>query len=118
MSSLPGSLPGALIAALLGAAVAWLNYRIMKRAAESAASGKSASFAAAPVIRMLLSAGLLAAVYFIGAFTPWDRVWLLAGAAVGLTVPLFVFTFLLVRKSNEGQAADPPSSEKGSDRHG
>ena len=77
------SFPGALIAALSGAAVAYVNYRITKRAAEKAGSG--GTMTTAPLLRMLLSAGLLAAVYFIGPLTPWDRVWLLAGAAVGLT---------------------------------
>ena len=110
------SFPGALIAAILGAAVAYANYRITKRAAEK--SGSGGSLAAAPLLRMLLSAGLLAAVYFIGPLTPWDRVWLLAGAAVGLTVPLFVFTALLVRQVNGGAKSDPPFPEKGSDRHG
>ena len=43
---------------------------------------------------------------------------LLAGAAVGLTVPLFVFTFLLVKNADAGKPAEPPSPEKGSDRHG
>ena len=109
------SLAGAVIAALLGAAVAFLNYRITKRSAEKSGSG-SLSLAAAPVLRMLLSAGLLAAVYFAAPLTPWDRIWLLAGAAVGLTVPLFVFTALLVRQVNGGEASHP--SEKGSDRHG
>ena len=118
MNSLPASLPGAMIAALLGAAAAWINYRITKRAAEKAGSGGSAFLTAAPMLRMLLSAGLLAAVYFIGPLTPWNRVWLLAGAAVGLTVPLFVFTALLVRQVNGGAKSDPPSPEKGSDRHG
>ncbi len=112
------SFPGALIAALLGTAVAYANYRITKRAAEKAGSGGPAFLTAAPMLRMLLSAGLLAAVYFIGPLTPWNRVWLLAGAAVGLTVPLFFFTFLLVRQVNGKTGGDSPSSEKGSDRHG
>ena len=112
------SFPGALIAALLGTAVAYANYRITKRAAEKAGSGGSPFLTAAPMLRMLLSAGLLAAVYFIGPLTPWNRVWLLAGAAVGLTVPLFVFTALLVRQVNGGAKSDPQSPEKGSDRHG
>ena len=118
MNSLPASLPGALIAALLGAAAAWINYRITKRAAAASGSGSSLFLTAAPVLRMLVSVGLLAAVYFIGPHTPWDRVWLLAGAAVGLTVPLFFFTFLLVRQVNGKTGGDSPSSEKGSDRHG
>ena len=109
------SLPGAVIAALTGAAVAFLNYRITRRAAEKSSSG-SPFLTAAPVLRMLLSAGLLAAVYFAAPLTPWDRIWLLAGAAVGLTVPLFVFTFLLVRQVSGAEGSHP--SEKGSDRHG
>ena len=113
-----GSLPGAIIAALLGTGIAALNYRLTKKAAASGSNGPAGLFGALPVIRMALSVGLLAAAYFLGPYTPWDRVWILAGAVVGLTVPLFFFTFLLVKQVNDsgGQqeqvtAAGSPGTE-------
>ena len=112
------SLPGAVIAALLGAGIAFVNYRLTKKAALSAgsAAGASGLFGLVPVIRMVLSVGLLAAAYFLGPLTPWDRVWILAGAVVGLTVPLFIFTFLLVKQVNGGGADQ--TETKGRDRNG
>ena len=122
------SLPGAVIAALLGAGIAVLNYRLTKRAAGPDAP--VGLFGAVPVIRVALSVGLLAAAYVLGPLTPWDRVWILAGAVVGLTVPLFFFTFLLVKQVNgsegktesrtENQKPDEPEDpeKKGRDRNG
>lgn len=120
------NLPGAGIFFLLGALIAYVNYRLTKRAAErsgQSGSGQSGtlSVASVSVVRMLLSIGLLAAAYLLGPLTPWDRIWLLAGAVVGLTVPMFAFTALLVRQTNrERTASDRPDgqSEKGSDRNG
>lgn len=114
------SLPGAVIAALLGAGIAALNYRLTKKAAGPDAP--AGLFGAVPLIRMALSAGLLAAAYFLGPLTPWDRVWILAGAVVGLTVPLFFFTFLLVKQVNGGagktDASTESPDEKGRDHNG
>lgn len=53
---------------------------------------------------MVLGIGYLALLYFAAPYTPWDGIWLLAGGALGLTIPLFLFTFLLLQQVN-GQAA-------------
>ena len=37
---------------------------------------------------------------------------MLVGAAVGLTLPLTVFTYLLVRRANAQSGARPPAEEK------
>lgn len=61
---------------------------------------------------MVLGIGYLAVLYFAAPYTPWDMLWLLAGGALGLTLPLFLFTFLLLRQVN-GQAAGSVSDTPG-----
>ncbi len=60
---------------------------------------------------MVLGIGYLALLYFAAPHTPWDSIWLLAGGAAGLTLPLFFFTLLLLRQVNgktAGSATDTP----------
>ena len=101
---MPQSLPGAFIAFLAGALAAYVNYRVSAKAARTG----GALFSFLPVLRMLADVGVLLAAWFLAPCTPWDRVWLLAGAAAGLTLPMFVFTVLLARRLDR---RDPPSEE-------
>jgi drug/metabolite transporter (DMT)-like permease len=97
-----------LLAAAAGCALAAVNYCLTKRAMEK----NGALAGALSAVRMLLSAGLLAGVYFLAPHTPWDRIWMLVGAAAGLTVPMFFFTFLLVRRANaQKEAEERPDPE-------
>ena len=68
-------------------------------------------FSAFPLVRQLLNFGYLAAVFLVAPYTPWDRIWLLVGAVAGLTLPNFVFTFLLLRQLNA--KGDDGSHNKG-----
>ncbi len=98
---MPSSLPGALLAALLGALAAFLNYTIARKAALPGEDRPASLPAGAvPVIRMTLNVGVLVLVYFAAPHTPWDRTWMLVGAVVGLTLPLLVFTPLLLREAD------------------
>ena len=101
------SLPGALIAALIGVMIAFLNYTLARKAALSG-DGRTGLAPYAPVLRMVLDVGTLAAVYFAAPYTPWDRTWLLVGAVLGLTLPLVFFTPKLLREV--GRTGEPSDS--------
>ena len=101
---MPRSLPGALAAFLAGALVAFVNYRIAAKAAQS----DGPLFQAAPVLRMVLDVGALLAAWSIAPHTPWDRTWLLGGTAAGLTLPQILFTPLLLRGLDR---RDPPAEK-------
>ncbi|MBQ8400609.1 MAG: hypothetical protein IJX14_01640, partial [Clostridia bacterium] len=58
---------------------------------------------------MALGIGYLAALYFAAPYTPWDGIWLLAGGAIGLTLPMFPFTFLLLRQVNKSTSVNDTS---------
>ncbi len=106
---MPRSLPGALAAFLAGALVAFVNYRIAAKAARS----DGPLFQAAPVLRMLLDVGALLAAWFVAPHTPWDRTWLLAGTAVGLTLPQILFTPLLLRGLDRRTTESGNAPERG-----
>ena len=85
---------GGIICALAGGLIAYGNYSLTKRAALSG----SRNLTALSVLRLLISAGYLTAVYFLAPLTPWSRIPMLVGAVVGLTVPMFILTARLIGK--------------------
>ncbi len=120
------SVIGAILAAAAGGVLAYINYRLTSAVALQKPNQKdSAAFLSpvpvvqmlVPVVRMLLSVGYLALLYFFGKYTPWDPVWLLAGGAAGLTLPGFVFTSLLIRalpgKGETDETADNQTPKGG-----
>ena len=98
---MPHSIPGLAAAFLGGALVAWLNYLLSRRALR--ADGGAAAVSA---VRTLCSVGYLAAIYFLAPFTPWERIWMLLGAALGLTVPMAYFTVRLLRETRRPPRGD------------
>ena len=58
-------------------------------------SGNLADFA---TVRQIMNVAFLAAVYFITPYTPWGLIPLLVGAALGSTLTMFFFTYLLVKE--------------------
>ena len=121
------SLFGAFLAASLGALIAFFNYTLVKKTAlpkdggagsgsapgssSGPSSGSGPLVGAVPVLRMTLNVGFLVLVYFAAPHTPWNRTWLLAGAVAGLTLPLLVFTPLLVREVNRRSQKRPAGGE-------
>ncbi len=107
----------AILAALVGAGLAYINYRLT---AYAAAKQTTTTLSLIPVVRMLLSVGYLAALLLLGQATSLDTVWLLAGGALGLTLPGFAFTFLLLKRlpGKNGTAANEHHDSKGGNNNG
>ena len=108
------SLPGALITAVIGALLAFFNFSVSRKAIRSQ-NGPSLLFSAAPILRMVLNVGFLCAVYFLAPLTPWDRTWMLVGAAAGITLPMIIFTPLLLREADRRKAAEQNAPKEGDD---
>ena len=85
-------------------------------AEETATAALFTRFRALSAVRLLLSAGVLAGAYFLAPLTPWDRTWMLVGAAAGLTLPMLLFTPRLLRQAN-GNPPDHDNTES-TDRKG
>ncbi len=95
---------------MAGVLVAYINYLISKRILET--HPEKLAFSA--VIRQVVQISYLAAVYFIGARLEMNLIMLLAGAAVGMTVPMLFFTKKLV--SINKQLAE--NRQKGEEKNG
>lgn len=100
---------GAALAFGAGVAVAALNHLlscfILKKA--------PAQYGAGTVLRQLIHIGFLCALYFLGGYTHWDRLYLLVGGALGVTLPMIWFTSRLL-KLNNAQQQQPNGKEDGS----
>ncbi len=84
---------GAALAFCIGAAVAAVNYGVSRYVLKKHAS----KYAAAQMLRQMVQILFLLGLYVLGGYTPWDRIWLLAGGCLGITLPMFWFTYRLVR---------------------
>ena len=80
---------GAAVAAAVGFFIAFLNYIISKKVLIKAPEKYSATL----IVRQIIQVGYLVAVYFIGSETKIASLtYILVGAVVGMTVPMFLFT--------------------------
>ena len=105
---------GGLLAFLGGAAVSVLNYRLNLRALRK----KPSALASLAVLRQALSVAYLVAVFLLARVLPWGMVPLLAGAAVGLTVPAVLLSLKLAKINDAMSAqAKDESSAKGDEPH-
>lgn len=84
---------GAVIAFVLGIGIATLNYYISKYFLEK----NPDKFAMTTVIKQIFNVGYLVAVYMSVDFLPFKLTYLLIGAVLGITLPMFVFTRKLLK---------------------
>ena len=84
---------GAALAFGAGIAVAALNYSVSRLILKKA----PAQFAAGTVVRQIIQVGFLLGLYILGEKLPWNRIYLLIGGALGLTLPMIWFTARLIR---------------------
>lgn len=88
---------GALISFAGGFLISFANYKITA----SIMKKKPEFIAASAIIRQLINVAYLVLVYFAAPLTSVSVVHLLVGAVVGLTLPMFFFTYRLVKKSDK-----------------
>lgn len=93
---------GAALAFIAGAAVAALNYALSRYAL----TARPSRYLGTQIVRQIVQIAYLAILFMFGGHTPWDTVWLLAGGAFGVTLPMFYFTFRLVRLNNSIHAKE------------
>ncbi len=98
---------GAVICALAGLLIAFGNYVFSRKILEK----NPEKLALATVGRQVIQVGYLMAVYFIGTRLTVNPVYLLAGAAAGITVPMLFFTKKLVA-FNESIAVKEKNGEE------
>ena len=104
---------GALLAFLGGCAIAGLNFGINARVLKKNPS----ALASISVVRQLLSVGYLAGVFFLSRILPWGYLPLLLGAALGLTVPAFLFALRLAKINDSLPREESDPAKKGADEN-
>ncbi len=87
---------GAIIAFLIGFAISAVNYAISKYILKKHTS----KYPYLQFIRLPLQIGYLFVLYFCAEFTPWSLEWILIGGALGITIPMFFFTYRLVKTND------------------
>ena len=91
---------GAVVAAVIGVSIAFLNYFISKTVIKKAPD----KYSLVTVARQVIQVGFLAIVYFVGAkMQNINIVYLLVGAALGMTVPMVYFTKKLLSFNGAGE---------------
>ncbi len=93
---------GAGLAFLIGVALATLNYAISRRILMK----NPAQFATGTILRQMIQIFYLVALYFLGRYAPWDPFYLLIGGVLGITLPMFWFTYRLLKLNASLQEAD------------
>ena len=84
---------GAALAFAVGAAVAALNYAFSRYLLTT----RPSLYVGTQAVRQAVQVAYLVILLLFGKHTPWDTVWLLAGGALGITLPMFYFTYRLVK---------------------
>lgn len=87
------NLIGAALTLALGILIAYLNYLLSAYMLKKHPQSYPSSMALRQIVQVLY----FVAVFFVGEKSEADVVYLLIGAAVGITVPMFYFTSKLVK---------------------
>ena len=75
---------GAVLAFVIGVGIAGINYSISRYVLKK----RPAQYAATMTLRQLIQVIYIVLVFLLGQYTPWDRLWLLVGGALGVTLPM------------------------------
>lgn len=99
---------GAIVCFSAGVVVALVNYAVSKKIL----SEHPEKLAMSTLLRQVLQVGFLAAVYFIGSQTECSIIYLLMGAAVGITLPMLFLTKKLIAFNEEIHRSSDGEEEK------
>lgn len=87
---------GAVIAFVTGALICFGNYKLSDYFLKS----KPDKFSLISVVRQIVQITYIVILFFAAKYTPWDRTYILIGGVLGITLPMFYFTFRLVKTAN------------------
>ncbi len=100
---------GAAIAFILGIGISFLNFRLSDFFIKKMPDKYSMVF----MLRQTLGVLYIVAAYFLAPFTPWDRTYLLIGAALGITIPMFIFTVKLLQTNEKTNTVKKEDDDNG-----
>ena len=103
---------GALAAFAVGALICFVNYKLSDYFIKHSPD----RFPSVSFVRQLIQVLYLAALFFAAGYTPWDRTWLLAGGALGITLPMILSTLKLIKTNRS--LSEKKKEEKEGDKNG
>lgn len=84
---------GAVLAFCIGTVIAAVNYALSRYVMKK----HSDKYSVTVIVRQVIQITYLVLLFFFGEYTPWDRMWLLVGGCLGITIPMIWFTIRLVK---------------------
>ncbi len=87
---------GAALAFIVGAVICFGNFKL----SEYFLKNKQDKFSYISVIRQAVQVVYILILFFTAKYTPWDRTFVLVGGALGVTLPMFIFTYRLLKTNN------------------
>lgn len=98
---------GAVLAFCIGVCLASAGYVFARHVLKTQPS----RFVAVQVGKQFLQIVFLVLLYVLGGYTPWDRIWLLVGGCLGITLPMGWFTYRLVKLNDSLKGKEDASDE-------
>lgn len=98
---------GAVLSFALGVLICFGNFKL----SEYFLKNHREKFHSVSFIRQLVQVAYILILFFVAPYTPWDRTFVLVGAALGVTLPMFLFTYKLL-KTNKSVPTDEKPAEK------
>lgn len=105
MILIANKLTGAAIAFVLGVLIAAANFFFSQHMLKKHPS----NYASTQMVRQLSQIAYLVVLFFVGPYTPWNRNWMLVSGCLGITLPMFIFTWKLVKLNESSKRKEDHS---------
>lgn len=99
---------GAVAAFAVGAVICFGNFKL----SEFFLKKHKDRFKYVSFIRQFIQVLYILVLFFVAPYTPWDRTFLLIGAALGITLPMFPFTYKLLKTNNSDRVQTEKEKEE------
>lgn len=101
---------GAILAFAAGVIICFGNFRL----SEYFLKHRPEKYSSVSVLRQIIQVAYILVLFFTAKYTPWNRSFVLIGGALGVTLPMFVFTYRLL-KTNNDRTPDKKEKEESTD---
>ncbi len=91
---------GAVSAFLAGTLICFGNYKL----SEYFIRHKPEKYSLVSILTQFIRVSYFLLLYFTADYTPWSKMYILIGGALGVTLPMLLFTHRLIKVNKEGSA--------------
>lgn len=87
------NITGAVLAFAIGAVICFAGFKLSQYFIKKHPDKLSS----ASMLKQVFQVLYIVLLFFLSGYTPWDRTYLLVGGALGITLPMLIFTALLLK---------------------